>query len=44
MSISSVQVIDMFQTAYDTDKKLPAVFKRGANSMKFDVFKSIDEC
>jgi len=37
MSVTSVQIIDMFQTAYDTDKKLPAVYKKGAKAMKFEV-------
>lgn len=37
MSITSVQIIDMFQIAYDTDKKLPSVYRQGASSMKFDI-------
>lgn len=37
MTITSTQIIDMFQIAHDTDKKLPAVYKKGANSMKFDI-------
>ena len=37
MTITSVQIIDMFQIAYDTDKKLPAVYKKGASSMRFDI-------
>jgi len=37
MTVTSVQIIDMFQTAFDTDKKLPAVYKKGANSMRFDI-------
>jgi hypothetical protein len=31
------QIIDLFQTAHDTDKKLPGTYKTGMRSMHFEI-------
>ena len=37
MSITSVQIIDMFETAHEVEKKLPPAVRNGMASMRFDV-------
>lgn len=37
MSITSVQIIDMFETANEVEKKLPPAVRNGMASMRFDV-------
>ena len=37
MSITSVQIIEMFETAHDVEKKLPPAIQNGMSAMRFDV-------
>ena len=37
MTVTSVQIIDMFEMAHDVEKKLPAAVQNGMSSMLFDV-------
>ena len=37
MTVTSVQIIDMFETAHDVEKKLPAAIRNGMATMRFDV-------
>tara|TARA_Y100001973_G_C5138962_1_gene301887 strand:- start:669 stop:1076 length:408 start_codon:yes stop_codon:yes gene_type:complete len=37
MTVTSVQIIDMFEMAHDVEKKLPAAVQNGMSSMRFDV-------
>ena len=37
MSITSVQIIEMFETATEVEKKLPPAIQNGVMTMKFDV-------
>tara|TARA_R100001126_G_C4854033_1_gene163538 strand:- start:610 stop:1029 length:420 start_codon:yes stop_codon:yes gene_type:complete len=37
MSITSVQIIDMFETAHEVEQKLPPAVRNGMATMRFDV-------
>lgn len=37
MSITSVQIIEMFETAHEVEKKLPPAIQNGMSAMRFDV-------
>ena len=43
MTITSVQIIDMFEKANDVEKKLPPAIKNGMASMRFDVVNDATE-
>tara|TARA_B100000927_G_scaffold162692_1_gene131074 strand:- start:6211 stop:6633 length:423 start_codon:yes stop_codon:yes gene_type:complete len=37
VTVTSVQIIEMFETAHEVEKKLPAAIKNGMSSMRFEV-------